>query len=47
LFAGETEEGVFEALGLKCPKPEEREVVEKNLCGSAFETGAKVEVKKE
>jgi len=26
--AGETEEGVFEALGLKTPKPEEREIVD-------------------
>jgi DNA polymerase (family X) len=27
VVAGETEEGVFEALGLPCPKPEEREIV--------------------
>jgi len=29
VVAGETEEGVFEALGLLCPKPKEREVVER------------------
>lgn len=29
VVAGETEEGVFEALGLKCPEPEEREVVDR------------------
>jgi len=28
VVAGETEEGVFEALGLPCPKPEERKVVD-------------------
>ncbi len=27
ILAGKTEESVFEALGLPCPKPEEREVV--------------------
>jgi DNA polymerase (family X) len=29
VVAGETEENVFEALGLTCPKPEEREVVDR------------------
>src|SRR4030042_194308 len=29
VVAGETEEGVFEALGLPCPKTEEREVVDR------------------
>jgi DNA polymerase/3'-5' exonuclease PolX len=28
VVAGETEEGVFEALGLPCPEPQEREVVD-------------------
>lgn len=28
IVAGETEEGVFEMLGLVCPKPEEREVID-------------------
>ncbi len=30
VVAGETEEIVFEALGLTCPKPEVREIVDKN-----------------
>jgi len=28
VIAGETEKGVFEALGLPCPLPSEREIVE-------------------
>jgi DNA polymerase (family 10) len=28
VVAGETEEGVFEALGLPCPEPQKREVVD-------------------
>ena len=28
LIAGETEQGVFEALGLPCPLPSEREIVD-------------------
>ena len=27
VIAGDTEDSVFEALGLYCPKPEEREIV--------------------
>lgn len=27
VYAGATEKGVFDALGLRCPKPEEREIV--------------------